>query len=213
MPWGARCRSSWSFCAIRPFRARRGRRCRQRARWTKCSSRTRAEVSWHRRGLSNCSTPLPRIAAHRWCTKFRSLIKHCRKKRRPITVTVNALERRQKEEPLHQALNLALAPITATKLTFTSPANEPPQLAHTKPRNVQWTIVYTQSPASFNIPRHRPYITPPKRIFGSQKACNLIRISHNRQTSIVKSHTQSSQRPEKAWQLIKISRTNIVQQK
>ncbi len=39
------------------------------------------------------------------------------------------------------------------------------------------TIVYTQSPASLKIHLHRPYITPSKRTFRSRKACDLIKKS------------------------------------
>ncbi len=92
MPWGTRWSSCWSFCTIRPYSARHGSWRSQRAQCTICSSRARAKVSWQRRRLIWCFTPLPRIAANRWCTNFWR-VKHCRKKRRPITFTVNTQEK------------------------------------------------------------------------------------------------------------------------
>jgi hypothetical protein len=94
MTWGARCSSCWPFYAIRPYSARQGSWRRQRVRWTISSSRARAKVSRQRRGLIRYCTPVPWIAANRRCTKLRSLIKHYRKKKRKITFTVNAQEKK-----------------------------------------------------------------------------------------------------------------------
>ncbi len=97
MPWGARCSSCRPFCAIRPCSARQGSWRSQRARWTICSSRASAKVRWQRQRLVRYCTPVPRIAANRRCTKFRSLNKHYRKKRRLITFTVNMQEKKAEE--------------------------------------------------------------------------------------------------------------------
>ena len=71
-------------------------------------------------------------------------------------------------------------------------------------KTMQRPMNHRVHPISQHPSPHRPYITPSKRIFGSQKACNLIKISRNRLTSIVISHTQSSQRPKKSWHLVRI---------
>ncbi len=97
MPWGARCSSCWPFCAIRPNSARQGSCCHERSWRTICSSRARAKVRWQRRRLSRCCTPVPRITANRWYSYFWT-IKHCRKKKRLITFTVNAQEKKAKRE-------------------------------------------------------------------------------------------------------------------
>jgi hypothetical protein len=94
MPWGARYTSCWPFCAIRSCSARQGSCRRQRARWTICFSRASAKVSWQRRRLVRCCTPVPRIAANRWCANFR-IFKHCRKKWRPITFTINTQAKKE----------------------------------------------------------------------------------------------------------------------
>jgi hypothetical protein len=63
---------------------------------------------------------------------------------------------------------IALSPTIIIKFTFI-PRQQATQLAHTKPCNVQQTIVYSQSRILQHQPLHRPYITPSKRKFGTQK--------------------------------------------
>ncbi len=75
--------------------------------------------------------------------------------------------------------------------SFPPPTNHPTcnhKITTQRPINhrVQSISRFLQHP-----PLHRPNVTPPKPKFCSQKACRLIKTSHNCQTSM-KSHTQSS---------------------
>ncbi len=207
-----------------------------------------------------------------------SIIKHCRKKRRPIIFTVNAQEKKAEGRTLikilwqpkegktffklhtsrHQPTTpseppwitracsrhvtassnirtyrldvmhagdtnqttstqtllspnaLALAPTTTTKLTFISPANEPPNL-------------YTQNHATsnkpsctLNLPHPSPPTSPPslhrtiKRKFGSHKheITSRQRIKDNQAWNLIR----KARNGPKKYDISSISRTKIVQQ-
>jgi hypothetical protein len=85
----------------------------------------------------------------------------------------------------------SLAPTTTTKITFISPAYEPSNLYkqnHAMSNKPSCTLDISHPSTSTSQPSLHHII---KRKFGSQKACNLIKKSHDGQTSTI-SHTQSS---------------------
>jgi hypothetical protein len=75
---------------------------------------------------------------------------------------------------------LALAPTTTTKLTFISPPTNHPTCTHKK------NYATPNKPScTLNLPRPSTTTSPLSLHHTNQKACNVMKMSHNGQTSII----------------------------